>query len=65
MDDRVIVVALLWFAAFTFGGDEIGRWVFATPGTGATVGFFLALVSLLTWPFILPSALQHWMHDQY
>jgi hypothetical protein len=47
MDDRVILVALLWFAGFTIAGDEIGRLLFAAPGIGATVGFFFALVSLL------------------
>jgi hypothetical protein len=65
MDDRVIVVALLWFAGFTFAGDEIGRMLFATPGTGAATGFFSALVSLMAWPFVLPHALLQWMHDQY
>jgi hypothetical protein len=65
MDDRVILVALLWFAGFTIAGDEIGRLLFAAPGIGATVGFFFALVSLLSWPFIMPSALQRWMHDWY
>jgi hypothetical protein len=63
MDDRVAVVGLIWFTSFTFAGDQIGRLLFSMPGTGASLGFIFALVSLLAWPFIMPTALENWMHD--
>ena len=63
MDERVALVGLIWFAGFIFAGDFIGRLLFATPGTGATLGFFAALALLLAWPFIMPLALERWMHD--
>lgn len=63
MDERIALVGLIWFLGFTIGGDQIGRVLFSTPGTGATLGFFLALLLLMAWPFIMPNALQRWMHD--
>lgn len=62
MDDRVAIVGLLWFAGFTFAGDKLGL-LFSMPGTGATLGFLFALVSLVAWPFVLPDALENWMHE--
>jgi hypothetical protein len=62
MDDRIALVGLLWFVGFTFAGEAVGR-LFETPGTGATFGFLFALVSLLSWPFVMPGVVQRWMHD--
>ena len=61
--DRVALVALLWFAFWTSAGDAIGYW-FKTPGTGLVLGFIFALITVVSWPWVLPEALDDWMHNQ-
>ena len=60
--DRVAIVALLWFVVLTTGGDAIGYW-FKTPGTGLVLGFLFALATIVTWPWVMPRAVDDWMHD--
>ena len=60
--DRVALVAWLWFAFWVVGGDLIGRW-FEMPGTGKVVGFIFALLTVPTWPWVMPVSIDDWMHD--
>ena len=60
--DRVAIVALLWFVVWTGSGDAIGQW-FKTPGTGIVLGFLFALSTLAAWPWVMPPAIDDWMHD--
>lgn len=60
--DRVALVAFLWFGFWILGGDLIGRW-FEMPGTGKVFGFIFALVTVLTWPWVMPRSIEDWMHD--
>ena len=62
MADRVAFVAFCWFVLFVGAGIAIGSLVDA-PRTGAVDGFFLALLSLGTWPVIMPQAIDNWMDD--
>jgi hypothetical protein len=61
--DRVAIVGLIWFVAWTFAGDAAGRWIFACPGTGLVLGFLIALITLPAWPWIIPPPLDDWMHE--
>ena len=61
--DRVALVGWLWFIGFIVAGDLIGRAVATMPGTGMVLGFLLALIGVLAWPWVLPQSLDNWMHD--
>jgi hypothetical protein len=61
--DRVALTGWIWFIAWTLAGDAVGRWLFACPGTGLVLGFLIALVTLPAWPWIMPPALDDWMHE--
>jgi hypothetical protein len=61
--DRVAIVGWIWFIAWTLAGDAVGRWLFACPGTGLVWGFLIALATLPAWPWIMPPALDDWMHE--
>jgi hypothetical protein len=61
--DRVALVGWLWFAAWIGAGDLIGRLVAEMPGTGIVLGFLMALVTVPTWPWLLPRRLDDWMCD--
>jgi len=63
--DRVAIVAVLWFVVWIAGGSEFSKLVFNAPGTGAVWGFVLALLTVFTWPWVLPRPLEHWMHDPH
>jgi hypothetical protein len=60
--DRVALIGLLWFALWIGAGDAIGL-VFQIPGTGMVVGFIFGLITILLWPWMLPRAVDDWMHD--
>jgi hypothetical protein len=60
--DRVALVAWLWFGVWILAGDLIGRW-FELPGTGKVVGFVVALITVPTWPWVMPVFIEDWMHD--
>lgn len=61
--DRVAIIGWIWFIAWIAAGDAVGRWVFACPGTGLVLGFLIALATLPAWPWIIPPALDDWMHE--
>ncbi len=61
--DRVAIVAFTWFGCWIAGSAELGKVVFHDPGTWAIGGFVLALLTVFSWPFVLPSRLERWMHD--
>jgi hypothetical protein len=63
--DRVAIVALLWFAIWTAGASQLSKLMFNDPGTGAVWGFVLALITVFSWPWVLPRSLEHWMHDPH
>jgi hypothetical protein len=63
--DRVAIVALLWFVGWTAATSEFSKLLFNDPGTGAVLGFVLALITVFTWPWVLPRFLEHWMHDPH
>jgi hypothetical protein len=60
--DRVALVALLWFAIWTGVGDVVGH-LFKVPGTGMVLGFIFALLTVLSWPWVMPRSVEDWMHD--
>ena len=60
--DRVALVGWLWFIFWIVGGDLIGR-LFGMPGTGMVAGFFVALFTLPTWPWLMPEWVDEWMYD--
>lgn len=60
--DRVAVVACVWFAAWTVAGSELARLLFSAPLSGGIWGFGLALFTVFLWPWMLPRALDDWMH---
>ena len=60
--DRVALVGWLWFAFWIVGGDLIGRW-FDMSGTGMVVGFLFALLTVPSWPWVMPESLDNWMCD--
>ena len=45
------------------GGDLIGRWWAEMPGTGIVLGFLVALITIVFWPWLLPRRLEDWMCD--
>ncbi len=61
--DRVAVIALLWFVGWTTAICQLSNYLFSDPGTGAILGFTFALLTVFAWPWILPTRLEHWMHD--
>ena len=61
--DRVAIVALLWFVGWTTAACQLSKYLFHDPGTGAIVGFTLALLTVFAWPWLLPHRLESWMHD--
>jgi len=63
--DRVALVGGLWFGVWIGAGDLIGRWLAEMPGTGMVLGFLLALVTVPTWPWILPRRVDDWMCDPH
>ena len=63
MMDRVAIVALLWFAGWIVATSEFSKLLFNAPGTGIVWGFVIALITVFTWPWVLPRSLEHWMHD--
>src|SRR5258708_31959841 len=60
--DRVALVGWLWFGGWIGAGNLIGRLV-EMPGTGMVLGFLLALVTVPTWPWVLPQRIDDWMCD--
>ena len=60
--DRVALVGWLWFGVWIGAENLIGRLV-DMPGTGMVLGFLLALVTVPTWPCVLPRRLDDWMCD--
>jgi hypothetical protein len=60
--DRVAIVGLVWFVVWTGAGDAIGH-LFKMPGTGMVSGFLFALFTVLAWPWVMPKAIDDWMHD--
>jgi hypothetical protein len=60
--DRVALVGWLWFVFWIVGGYLIGRW-FDMSGTGMVVGFLFALLTVPTWPWVMPESLDNWMCD--
>jgi hypothetical protein len=64
--DRVALVALCWFVVLTGGGAAMGTlFAIPIPGTGAIVGFLLALFGLFAWPWIMPEAVSRWMNRDW
>ncbi len=51
--DRVALVGWLWFVFWIVGGNLIGRW-FDMSGTGMVVGFLFALLTVPSWPWVMP-----------
>jgi len=43
--DRVAVVALVWFVGWTTAACQLMKYLFHDPGTGAILGFTLALLA--------------------
>ena len=60
--DRVALVACLWFAAWIAGGAELAKLMFSAPLSGSIWGFVLALLTVFLWPWVMPRALEDWMH---
>ena len=60
--DRVALVGWLWFVFWIVGGNLIGRW-FDMSGTGMVVGFLFALLTVPSWPWVMPESLDIWMCD--
>jgi hypothetical protein len=60
--DRVALVGWLWFVFWIVGGYLMGRW-FDMSGTGMVVGFLFALLTVPTWPWVMPESLDNWMCD--
>lgn len=61
--DRIAIVALVWFAGWTTAICQLSKYLFSDPGSGAIVGFMLALLTVFSWPWILPPRLERWMYD--
>jgi hypothetical protein len=61
--DRVALVAGLWFAGWIFAATELASFAFNSPLTGGITGFILALLTVFLWPWLMPRALEDWMHD--
>jgi hypothetical protein len=60
--DRVAVVAWLWFATWIIAASQLSGLVFNAPGSGVIWGFILALLTVFLWPWVMPRALEDWMH---
>ena len=60
--DHVALVGWLWFVFWIVGGNLIGRW-FDMSGTGMVVGFLFALLTVPSWPWVMPESLDNWMCD--
>jgi hypothetical protein len=60
--DRVALVGWLWLVFWIVGGNLIGRW-FDMSGTGMVVGFLFALLTVPSWPWVMPESLDNWMCD--
>lgn len=58
--DRVALVAICWFVAWTAAGVALGRYL-NIPGTITVLGFVVALLTVFAWPWILPERLNRWM----
>jgi hypothetical protein len=51
----------MWFAVWTVAGNAVGHWL-GIPGTGMVAGCIVGLVTVFTWPWILPAFIDDWMH---
>ena len=60
--DRVALVACLWFVGWIAAGSEIAKLAFDAPLSGSIWGFILALLTVFLWPWVMPRALEDWMH---
>jgi putative effector of murein hydrolase LrgA (UPF0299 family) len=60
--DRVALVACLWFVGWIAGGAELAKLMFNAPLSGSIWGFVLALITVFLWPWVMPRALEDWMH---
>lgn len=60
--NRVPLVAVCWFIAWTTIGFLIGR-LLETPGYFTVMGFLFAFATIFAWPFVLPDRLQDWMDE--
>ena len=58
--NRVPLVATCWLGLWTLIGFALGRYL-DVPGTFTVGGFLLGVVSVFSWPFVLPDRLQDWM----
>ena len=58
--NRVTIVGVSWFVSLTALGTLLGYSI-GMPGTGTISGFFFALASLITWPWIMPEEVNRWM----
>jgi Na+/proline symporter len=63
--DRVALIACLWFTGWTFGGTELAKWAFNAPLSGGIWGFVLALLTVFLWPWLMPRAVEDWMHGSH
>jgi hypothetical protein len=60
--DRVAVVAWLWFAGWIIAAAEFSNLTFSAPLSGVIWGFILALLTVFLWPWVMPRAVDDWMH---
>ena len=63
--DRVALVAVLWFAFWIAGGAELAKITFNAPLSGSIWGFVLALLTVFLWPWVMPDAIENWMHGSH
>ncbi|MBX9828157.1 MAG: hypothetical protein K2Y27_24575 [Xanthobacteraceae bacterium] len=61
--DRVALIAVLWFAAWIAGGAELAKVTLNAPLSGSIWGFVLALLTVFLWPWLMPRAVDDWMHN--
>ena len=57
---RVVVFLTCWIALWTGAGAAVGK-MLGTPGTGAVIGFGVAVASTFLWPWIIPEPIDNWM----
>ena len=61
--DRVALVACLWFLGWIIAGSELANLAFSAPLSGSIWGFILALLTVFLWPWVMPRAVDDWMHS--
>jgi hypothetical protein len=53
-----------WLIVWMCVGAVVGS-LFGSLGTGITNGFIFAVVSIFSWPWIMPTIINEWMSEGY